>query len=103
MQESWLDDSVPSFVLPNFVKILRRDRSKGPNRGGIITYARSDVNNIVEFKVSVGSERCWHIVQRDTGSLGICNCFVSRLCLSFALYFLFPSSVLLLGPRLLWC
>ena len=77
VQESWLDASVPNPVLPNFVIVSRRDRSQGSNRGGIITYARSDVNNIVEFKKSAASERSWHIVQRDTGSLAICNWYFS--------------------------
>ena len=68
---------MPNPVLPGFVKVSRRDRRQGPNRGGVITYARVDVNNIVEFKESPGSERNWHIVQRDSGSLAICNWYFS--------------------------
>ena len=45
IQETWLDASVQSPALPNFRIISRRDRSNGPNRGGVLTYARNDMNS----------------------------------------------------------
>ena len=77
VQESWLDASVENPVLPNYVVVSRRDRCPGPNRGGVITYARQDLNNIVQFSQAKSSERLWHIVQRDSGNVAICNWYFS--------------------------
>ena len=43
------------------------------NRGGIIAFCKQDIKNIVLWKVSPDAERAWHIVQRDSGSVAICN------------------------------
>ena len=77
IQESWLDASVEDPELPNFYVVGRRDRSHGPNRGGVITYARVDCNSIVCVKVSEHSERLWHLIQRDTGDIAFCNWYFS--------------------------
>ena len=77
IQESWLDASIENPVLPNYYVVARRDRSEKANRGGVITYARQDFNNIVLLKKSDHSERMWHLVQRDTGDIAFCNWYFS--------------------------
>ena len=49
IQETWLDESMPNPAIPNYHIIGRRDRNASDNRGGVIVYARLDVNNIVLF------------------------------------------------------
>ena len=53
--------------------ISRRDRSDQENRGGIISFARVDVFNIVCVKVSADAERSWHYLHLDHGTIAICN------------------------------
>ena len=57
IQESWLDASVVNPVIPNFSVLSRRDRNDKSNRGGVIIYARGDLNNVIAFKKCAGSER----------------------------------------------
>ena len=56
-QETWLDASIPNPHIPNFNIISRRDRSERPNRGGDITLARCEINNMVFLKHSDETER----------------------------------------------
>jgi len=77
LQESWLDASTQIMDLPNFSVISRRDRSDRPNRGGVIGFVRHDVNNISFLHKSENAERCWHVIQRDTTSIAICNWYFS--------------------------
>jgi len=64
---------MPNPAIPNYHIIGRRDRNASDNRGGVIVYARQDVNNIVLFHTSEQAERLWCLVHRDTGSMAICN------------------------------
>ena len=77
LEESWLDASINKVGLPNFTVISRRDRSEGPNRGGVIGLVRQDVNNISFLYSSTSAERSWHVIQRDTTSIAICNWYFS--------------------------
>ena len=72
-QESWLNKSIEGVSLLNYRVISRRDRSEGENRGGVITYARLDVLNIVCVKESLDAERVWHYLHLDVGAVAICN------------------------------
>ena len=65
--------SIESLDLPNYILIGRRDRAKGPNRGGVISFVRHDVANVVHHSESPNAERMWHLIQRDTGSVALCN------------------------------
>ena len=76
VQETWLDASYEHMVLPNFQVLARRDRSDGANRGGVISYIRSDLNNVIAYKESLQAERMWHLVQRDSGNVAICNWYL---------------------------
>ena len=73
IQETWLDASYLTVHLPNYVVLGRRDRNEDVNRGGVITYARCDVKNHVSLKSAVDGERCWHLAQRDSDRIAVCN------------------------------
>ena len=75
-QESWLDASTPNCLIPGFMQLSRRDRSEKANRGGVIVYVRSDVNNAVALFDAPHAERSWHLIQRDSGSIAICNWYL---------------------------
>ena len=60
LQETWLNKSVEEISIPGYNIISRRDRNENENRGGIITFARHDVHNIVCIKKSANAERAWH-------------------------------------------
>jgi len=77
LEESWLDASIENLVLPNFAVISRRDRSEGPNRGGVVGFVRRDVNNISFLYNATIAERSWHVIQRDTSSIAIGNWYFS--------------------------
>ena len=57
IQESWLDVSTKNPILPGFLILDRRGRSGRPNRGGIIIYARRDLNNLIAFRTAANVER----------------------------------------------
>ena len=78
IQESWLDASVVNPVIPNSSVLSRRDRSEKSNRGGVIIYARGDLNNVMAFKKCAGSERLWCLVQRDSSCVALCNWYSPR-------------------------
>ena len=73
LQETWLNGSVEEVTIPNYIVVSRRDRSDHENRGGIITYARLDVCNIVCVSKSSDAERAWHFLHLDIGTVAICN------------------------------
>jgi hypothetical protein len=50
LQETWLDASHEAVEIPDFIYIGRRDRSENENRGGIATYIRADIRNVVLLK-----------------------------------------------------
>ena len=72
-QETWLNKSIEEVQLPNYRIVSRRDRSEGENRGGIATYARLDIYNMVCVKISIESERVWHFLHLDVGTIAVCN------------------------------
>ena len=73
LQETWLNASIEEVLLPNYKIVARRDRSDGENRGGILTYARTDIYYIVHVKESANAERMWHFLHLDVGTVAICN------------------------------
>ena len=56
LQETWLDESTEQIRINNYKTISRRDRALQPNRGGILTLARSDFNNLVHVSNSSKEE-----------------------------------------------
>ena len=48
-QETWLDKSTESVKILGYKEISRHDRADKANRGGVITYARDDVHNVVHL------------------------------------------------------
>ena len=75
-QETWLDKSIEHPCIPNFSVVSRRDRKDDTNRGGVIIYAHESMNNISEYHKSVDAERIWALIQRDTGSIAVCNWYL---------------------------
>ena len=73
IQETWLDESVKNVPIVNYQELARKDRSPDANRGGIITYIRSDVHNVVHLSMSAVAERMIHLVHTDTGILAVVN------------------------------
>ena len=73
LQESWLDASYESVELPNFTLLSRRDRSKDPNRGGVVAYMHHNIKNLTHIMHADIGERFWHMLQRDTASIAFCN------------------------------
>ena len=73
LQETWLNCNFEDVILPGYQVISRRDRSDQENRGGIISFARVDVFNIVCVKVSADAERSWHYLHLDHGTIAICT------------------------------
>ena len=49
LQETWLDASVEHIAIKGYNVVSRRDRSEDANRGGILTLARLDFNQIVHI------------------------------------------------------
>ena len=60
-----------------FSVIDRRNRCHKPDRGGVISFVRDDVSNVVHHSSSPSPERMWHIIQRYTGSIALCNWYFS--------------------------
>ena len=73
VRETWLDDSIEEVDLPGYTCISRRDRSDAANRGGIATFCKNDIKNLVFLKHSEAAERSWHLILRDSGTLALCN------------------------------
>ena len=59
--------------IPGYALVSRRDRSCQSNRGGIASFARHDVRNIVSIGDSEVAERSWHLLHTDLGSIAIVN------------------------------
>ena len=47
LQETWLDASVECVDIAGYFTVSRKDRSEGPNRGGVLILARNDFNRLV--------------------------------------------------------
>ena len=73
LQETWLDTSIESVNIPNYILVSRRDRSEHSNRGGIAAFAQSDLRNMVCIAKSIHAERAWHLLHTDVGSIAIVN------------------------------
>ena len=73
LQETWLNKSMESVEISNYIVVSKRDRSDGPNRGGILTLARSDFNNVAFIKNSDSEERSWHFLHMDAETILIGN------------------------------
>ena len=59
--------------IPGYKEISRRDRSIKENSGGIITYARNDVQNVVHLFNSSSAERSWHLIHFNIGTYAMAN------------------------------
>ena len=68
-----MDKSVEGVALANYTIVSRRDRQESANRGGVICFARNDINNIVCLGDSPHAERSWHLLHTDFGRILICN------------------------------
>ena len=73
LQETWLEASIESIIIPNYILVSRKDRSEHSNRGGIAAFARRDVSNIVLIEESIYAERAWHLLHTDVGTIAIVN------------------------------
>ena len=72
-QETWLDACIESVSIPGYALVSRRDRSCQSNRGGIASFSRHDVRNIVSIGDSEVAERSWHLLHTDLGGIAIVN------------------------------
>ena len=73
LQETWLDKSHEEIKLSNYVQVSRRDRSDVENRGGIVTYRRSDFNRIAHISDSKTEERSWHFLNLEPETILLGN------------------------------
>ena len=65
LQETWLVASVEHIAIKGYNVVSRRDRSEDANRGGILTLARSDFNQIAHIANSKTDERSWHYLNLE--------------------------------------
>ena len=77
MQETWLDESIPSVKIPGYSIVSRRDRQNTANRGGILTLQRDDFNCLVHIGNSSTEERSWHFLRVDTETYLVANWYRS--------------------------
>ena len=80
IQETWLNSSIENVVIPNYKVLSRRDRSENENRGGVITYVRNDIHVMVHMLKSPESERLWHFLHLDIGTIAISNWYRPPVC-----------------------
>ena len=73
LQETWLDASVEHIAIKGYNVVSRRDRSEDANRGGILTLARSDFNQIAHIANSETDERSWHYLNLEPETILIGN------------------------------
>ena len=73
LQETWLDDSTEDIQVKGYFKVSRRDRSGEANRGGIMTLARNDFNQLVHIENSKVEERSWHYLNVGVENLLVGN------------------------------
>jgi hypothetical protein len=73
IQETWLDASVEDVQLFNYEKVSRRDRKETANRGGIMTFRRSDFNALTHIKDCDDEERSWHFLNLGIETFLIAN------------------------------
>ena len=73
IQETWLDASRESVHVANYKIIARRDRKAEANRGGILTLAREDFNNLVYIEDAREEERSWFFLHIDPEVILVSN------------------------------
>ena len=74
LTETWLNKSVGSPLLHDYVVIARRDRTDGRIGGGVIIFAiTSFVDVITTVLVSAVSERIWCILHSSSGPVLLCG------------------------------
>ena len=73
IQETWLDETHPEISMPGYEVCSRRDRHEGANRGGIITFKRSDFNGLVHISNSKDEERSWHFLKVGIDTILLAN------------------------------
>ena len=73
LQETWLDASTEEVSITGYRLVSRRDRASNANRGGVITYAREDFNNIAHIGNYASDERSWHFNSLDAETILIAN------------------------------
>ena len=77
IQETWLNNSIENVQLLGYTLIKRRDRSSSENRGGVISFVRCGIQNVVHLSCSLNSERMWHYLHLDHGCIAIGNWYRS--------------------------
>ena len=74
LQETWLNAECDNIVIPNYSIVARRDRAESENRGGVITFCRSDLQvSIAHVYSSTIAERIWHVLVTQAGTVFLCN------------------------------
>jgi len=73
IQETWLDKSTEHVNVPGYTEVSRRDRSDGPNRGGILTLQRDDFNGLVKICNCLTEERSWHFLRLGVETILLAN------------------------------
>ena len=74
LQETWLDASVECVDIAGYFTVSRKDRSEGPNRGGVLTLARNDFNRLVFIENAEKDERSWHYLHADPRQCPALDC-----------------------------
>ena len=74
LNETFLDRSVPSFSIPWYECISRRDRDTGQKGGGIATFVRTRLSQQVTLlEKSECAEREWMLIHGQYGPVLLCN------------------------------
>ena len=68
LNESFLDEATEEVVLEGYVVVARLDRQDGRKQGGVLVFARAELENAVTcVKKCTDCERVWLVVHTDTG------------------------------------
>ncbi len=70
--ETWLEPKITHYNIMGYVKVPRRDRSDGPNCGGVTTYCKAEYCCIAHICDSNVAERSWHILHTHMGPILLC-------------------------------
>ena len=73
VQEMWLDNSSESFLLEGYEIISRRDRITDTYGGGVITFVRTGMTNVMDLGKSEQDERCYSVIHSNLGSILLIN------------------------------
>ena len=74
INETWLDKAVGGVDIDGYTCVARRDRRDGRKCGGIASYARHDIKNLVtQLEESKTAERHWLVVHGHRGPLLLGN------------------------------